>query len=72
MNESSWVLAKFTLVLSCAIVFAALVVLIDTGELTDDTYHIYLMAKEIAATPAGLFLISGIGSILLEDRSKRG
>ncbi len=71
MNDSSWTLIRFTLILSCSIVLGALIVLISIGELYYGTYHTYLMAKEVASAPAGLILISGIGTIMLEDRSKR-
>lgn len=71
MNDLSWKLMKLTLIMSCAIVFCTLAILIDTGDLNMDTYHTFLIAKELASAPAGLFLIAGIGTIMLEDRSKR-
>ena len=70
MNDLSWKLIRFTMILSCSMVFGALVGLFMSGDLNPETYHIYLMAKELASIPAGLLLIAGIGTIMLEDKSR--
>lgn len=71
MNDLSWILIRLTLIMSCCIVFSAFVGLLRIGDLNIDTYHTYLIAKEIASAPAGLILIAGIGTIMLEDRHRR-
>lgn len=68
MCQPSWDALKGTLMVCCAMAFCSFVILIDIGEPTISTYCLYRIAQELSSAPAGLLLIAGIGTVLVEEQ----
>ena len=58
---------RVTLILCCAMVFAAFAVCLFAGEPTLANHRAYRLARALAEAPAGVLLTAGIGLIILED-----
>ena len=58
---------RITLVMCCAMVFAAFVLCISAGQPGAGTYHTYRLAKAMAEAPAGVLLLAGIALIIVES-----
>ncbi|HHU23271.1 MAG TPA: hypothetical protein GXZ52_07675 [Clostridiales bacterium] len=70
MCNPAWGALKGTLMLCCAMVFCAFIILVEIGPVSIDTYHLYLYAKELATAPAGLLLIAAIGTVCIEEQAE--
>ena len=68
MSDIAWVVIRINLLLSCASLLAALIILIAIGDTNTDNIHLYLTAKELMNMPPALLFIAGIGSVCIEER----
>ena len=70
MSDTSWSFTIGSLKLSAAFLLCALIILIDTGGLTTDTYYLHMVAREMALAPIPVILFFGLCSLVLEDYNR--
>ena len=71
MCEPAYMLLRGAMLLSCALLFCSLMILISIGQPTYHTYELYLCAKEMSTAPAALLLLASIGTVCIEEHSVR-
>ena len=69
MCDAAFHALAYTLKLCCVMLLCSVIILIHIGGLTPANHHIYRLAMELAASPAGLLLIAAIVSVLFEEKS---
>ncbi len=70
MSEAAYSVLSCSLLLSCAMLFGAWVLLVHMGSLTPAERTLWLTARELYTSPAGILLLGGVASVLLEERSR--
>ncbi len=68
MSEPAWELTIRSLQLSCALLFAAWLLLLDAGTYSARTCEAYRMAQELALLPEGVLLFAAIAGAVIEER----
>ena len=71
MSRPAYLTIKICLLLSNALLAAALVVRVYAGPYSEATYELHHLARELYTMPQAILLISGIGSLVMEDMSNR-
>lgn len=68
MSEPAWELTIRSLQLSCTLLFAAWLLLLDAGTYSAGTSEAYRMAQELALLPEGVLLFAAIAGAVIEER----
>lgn len=71
MSGLAYLILMVGLLVSCACLGAALLLLLTSGQFSVGSYHSYQMVKELFSLPVSIMLIAIIGSACLEDLLKR-
>ena len=58
---------RITLILCCAMAFAAFALCLFAGEPCAGNFRLYRLAQAMAEAPAGVLLLAGIGLLIVED-----
>lgn len=72
MCEPSYILFKYSLILTAAMLFGAFVVLLQAGELNSRSYELHHLARFLYETPAAILLVASIASVVIEDLRSGG
>ena len=68
MSNIAWVVVRINLVLSCASLFAALIILISIGDINTENINLFLTARELINIPPALLFVAVIGSVCIEEK----
>lgn len=71
MSVYASIILRVTLMLSCAMLLGALVLLIYIQEPGVENWELYRLATELYRTPAGLLLLAVIISACVEEKTKK-
>ncbi len=66
MCEQSYIIVRYSLILSCVLALCSFSILLYIGPYSVETYDLYRLAMQMAQTPAALLLIAGVGSVCIE------
>ena len=69
LSEYTYSILRGSLLLSCTLLFSALLLLLRVGEVTVHNFDLYLCALDFIQAPAGLLLFATVISLCIEDRS---
>ena len=73
MSRPARFILKISLLISCAYLISALIIIISAGEFTARNYEMYLLARYLYNTPQSILLVSVIVSAVVEEQAvKRG
>ncbi|MGM9521269.1 MAG: hypothetical protein ACI3VB_02175 [Oscillospiraceae bacterium] len=61
---------KISLILSCIMLAASLLILVYAGELTAHTYRLHYLGAELYRTPQAILLAASIGALIIDDMLK--
>lgn len=67
MTDITYIVLKYSLLLSCLLLTLSLIILILGGGLSVRRYELYLCAKELFSQPAAILIVAVIGSACLEE-----
>ena len=68
MSRPTYLIIKYSLIVSCILLLASLVVFIRAGEFSASTYKLFDLAKRLYDTPVSILLIAAIASVCVEER----
>ena len=71
MCPSAALMLKRAEIISCIILFCALVVLFIAVEHTPHTHYLYIFAEKLYRLPAAALFIAVLGSAIIEDFSTK-
>lgn len=71
MSEPAWWVTLRALQLSCAVLFAAFVLLLDAGAYSADTSRAYGLARELASLPQLILLLAVIAGAVIEEQQMK-
>ncbi len=66
MGDAPWRMLQATCIASCLMVFAGCVLLFQAGPASFANFELYRMARALGEAPAGLLLLGGIATVILE------
>ena len=72
MSDAAYLVLSLSLLLSCAMLLCAWLLLLHMGPLTPAVRETWCMARELYTSPAGVLLVGAIACVLLEERSRKG
>lgn len=67
MTNTTYMLLKVSLLLSCVLLILSLLLLLWGGGLSLESYTAYLYAKELSSMPAAILLVAVIASACVEE-----
>lgn len=72
MSDEAWSVLRGALIMCCALLFSAFVIIIDLGEINAGNYNLYRSAVELAESPPALLFTAAIVSVCIEERVNPG
>ena len=71
MSRPAYLTVKYCIILSNILLVAALLIRIYAGPYSASTYELHHLVRELYTMPQAILLISGIGSLVMEDLANR-
>lgn len=71
MCEPSYILIKYSLILSCVLAICALAILVQISPYSVATYPLYRLAMKMTEIPAAILLVAAVGSVVFESQLTR-
>lgn len=66
MNNAAWNMLQWSCIGSVLMVFAGCVLLFEAGPASFQNFYLYRLAQALGEAPAGILLLGGLGTIILE------
>lgn len=66
MNSAAWRMLQWSCLSSALMIFAGCVLLFEAGPASVQNFYLYRLAQTMGEAPAGILLLGGLGTIILE------
>ena len=71
MHQATYLLLKWSLILSCVVIAAAAFLLLTAGRFGGDVVYFLHISDELANMPQSILLLAAIASVCMEDLAER-